>query len=49
MIIKTPIIHIIIRGMAILPKSKNSNGFNCIPKQIIPNFNKYSLVKSKPC
>ena len=38
----------IINGIAILPKFKNSNGFNWMPKQIIPNFNIYSLVKSKP-
>ena len=38
-----------INGIAILPKSKNSNGFNCIPRQIIPSFKIYSLVKLSPC
>ena len=37
-----------IKGIAILPKSKNSNGLSCIPRQIIPSFNIYSLVKYKP-
>ena len=37
-----------IRGIAIVPNSKNSKGFNCIPRQIIPSLSKYYLVKSKP-
>ena len=45
---KTLIIHITINGIAILPKSKNSNGLSWIPRQIIPSFKIYSLVKSKP-
>jgi hypothetical protein len=40
--------HIIINGKAIFPNSKNSNGFNWIPRHIIPNFNIYSRVKSNP-
>ena len=37
-----------IKGIAILPKSKNSNGFSWIPRHIIPNFKIYSLEKSRP-
>ncbi len=36
--IKTLTIQITINGIAIFPNSKNSKGFNCIPKQIIPSF-----------
>ena len=37
-----------IKGIAILPNSKNSNGFSWIPRHIIPNFKIYSLEKSRP-
>ena len=40
--------HIMINGIAILPKSKNSNGLSCMPRKIIPSFKMYSLVKSNP-
>ena len=37
-----------IKGIAIVPNSKNSKGFNWIPKHIIPSFNIYDCVNSKP-
>ena len=41
-------IQITIKGIAIAPNSRNSKGFNWIPKQIIPSFKIYFWVKSKP-
>ena len=46
--INTPKIQNITRGIAIEPNLSKSPKLNLIPKKIIPNFNIYCCVKSKP-
>ena len=40
--------HIRISGIAIVPNLKNSEKLNLIPRKIIPSFNTYCWVKSRP-